>query len=140
MWKKLWEQLRDSRFSISLDSAHLRDDRNGRYQRGFNALGRILALGEPLGYREFKTVGQYDICYLVVWKKEEYEEAGQYMVFQLYYKKKNSSLREIGYRVFEAAEICTYYDGESPNPGRTMNSREEAIKCMKEKEGYHECK
>ena len=140
MWKRLWEQLRASKLLISVDYAHLEDDRDGRYQRGLQALGRILAVGEPLGFRHFQRNGQHDVCYLVAWKKEDYEETGQYMVFQLYYSKGNDLPNEIGYRDFIGTEICTYYDGESPNPGRTMRTREEAIECMNEKRGYHECK
>ena len=136
----MWEKLRASKSSILLDSAHIENDRDGRYKRGFQALGRILAVGEPLGFRYFQRIEPYDVCYLVCWKMEDYEEVGQYMVFRMYYSRGNELTSEIGYRNFITAEVCCYYDGESPNPGRSLRTREAAIECMKEKREYHESK
>lgn len=138
MWKQIWADLKRAKPLIVLDRAHLTNNRNGRYSRGMGALGRILGSGEPLGYRHFARHGSYDLSYLVVWCKEEYEESGKYMVFRIFYTRGNQALDEIAYRKFVFAEICCFYDGETPNPGRVLLTREDAILCMKGKRAYHE--
>ncbi len=141
MWVDIWNYLRASKQSIGVDEAHVNDDRDGRYQRSLRSLGRLLATGEPLGFRYFEPHGDFDVCYLAAWKKEDYEESGQYFVFRIYFSSKpNCPPSEVGYRSFIAAEICCFYDGESPNPGRILRTRNEAIDCMKEKRGYYESK
>jgi hypothetical protein len=85
MWKDLWKDLRASRHLISLDGSHVRDDRDGRYQRALNVLGWILAVGELIGFRHFRRNGDFDVCYLVAWLLEDYQDVGQYMVFRAYY-------------------------------------------------------
>ncbi|MDQ3232066.1 MAG: hypothetical protein M3Q07_09620 [Pseudobdellovibrionaceae bacterium] len=140
MWKDAWRELRSAKLMISIDESHLLDDRDGRYQRALTSVGRILATGESIGFRHFRRKDNYDICYMVAWKKEDYEDSGHYMVFRVYYSRQNHVSNEIGYRKFIAAEIACFYDGQHPNPGRTLHSRDDAIACMQQKDGYHECK
>lgn len=139
MWKNVWQDLRASRHLISLDGSHVRDDRDGRYQRALNCLGWILAVGEPIGFRYFRRSGDFDVCYLVVWLLEDYDDVGQYMVFRAYYTKQNYGFNDNGYRKFIAAEIACFYDGQNPNPGKALRDRGSAITCMLQKDGYHEC-
>lgn len=138
MLEDLWNRLRAFKSSISIDASHLRDDRNGRYQRAMTSLGRLLACGEALGYRYFEEEDGCDVCYLVGWHKEEYEDVGEYIVFRMSYSKRRTSTAEISYRNLIDAEICCFYDGRHPNPGRILRTREEAIAYMRKKGGYHE--
>ena len=63
--------VRAAKKSILVDEAHIRNDREGRYQRSLINLGKTLGCGQPIGYRHFNRVGDYDVCQLVVWFKDE---------------------------------------------------------------------
>lgn len=138
MWNQVWEAVRKAKPDINVDQGHLRNDRDGRYKRSMQSLGRVLSSADIIGYRHFKSEGNNDVCHLVAWIQEDYESHGKYMVFKVYFSKKSDPINEIGYRSFKMAEICCFYDGQAPNPGRALSSKEEAIACMKEKSGYYE--
>lgn len=141
MWRDLRRDLEGAVNELGLDEGHSLDDRQGRYSRALLTAPRIVLKADVIGWSEFIREDDHDICELIFWDQQAFEEdngmPGRYLVVRMYYSRRNTAANVVGYREYVLGEIACYYDGEPPNGGAKIMDKAGAIETMNRSGRYH---